>query len=582
MKKMKKGQRKRKGGRPIHRAARKKGNKTDGLLKEIMDLAEGYARDGNISAAAEMAVKGLEQFPDSAEMLATAGFVHEMAGRVEDARQCLDAAIKIDPDCVHALFHISQFFIRQGRWKEAIPFLETLLDLKPKHHWIYLALGTAHMYNQDLAVARDLLEKAVSLDKSDVRAWINLGNTLRFMRQFREAEKVLKRALDIQVTPDLLVALSSLYMDMGDYDRGVLYAEKVLALPQELEPETLKAAAYPYMKVREYDFAEELYRRALDKDPAHADAAFGLANVMLVQGRLGEGWPLYRARFDVMQTWLEGPWPEWRGEEIRGKGLYVCAEQGLGDTIQFARYIPLLKERGIKVFFSFQPPLGRLLECLKSHAVLLPYEEIEIGKIDVDFQTALLELPSLLGINEISQIHSPPSYLDVSDETVEYWRNLTAGFDSHLKIGLVWAGNPNHINDHNRSVALSMFEPLGEIPGVRLFSLQIGEAARQIESCDTGMKIIDLTDKIDDFADTAGLIENLDLVVSVDTATAHLAGALGKPVVILLPYSPDWRWFLDREDSPWYPSATLLRQPEPGKWGPVIEKLVGIIKNWNK
>ena len=551
-------------------------------LRKLIAQAEQHAHQGDISSAAEMALKGLETFPDSPDMLATAGYVHEMAGRFSDARQCHEAALSINPESRHALFHFSKFLIRRGQWKESATYLETLLKLEPENHWVYLALGTACMYQKNLDRARELIEKSISLNGNDERAWVNLGNTLRFMRNFVEAERALKKALDMQVNQDVLVALSSLYTDMGDCHKGIYYAELALNLGQQLTAETLKSIAYPHMKAGRYDDAEKLYRRALEIDPAHADAGFGLAISLLLQGRLEEGWPLYRARFDVMQTWLEGHWPEWNGEDLTGKVLYVCAEQGLGDTLQFVRFIPVLKEMGINVVFSFQPVLARLLKCLEEHAVLLPHKVVDLQMINADFQTALLELPSRLGINEISQIPDTCPYLSVSDDIVQYWRSLTAGFEPDLKVGLVWAGNPNHVNDHNRSIRLSMLNRLGKIPGIRLFSLQIGSASSEIETCRNELDVVDLTDKIKDFADTAGLIENLDIVVSVDTATAHLAGALGKPVIILLPYSPDWRWFLERNDSPWYPTARLLRQPDPGNWEPVIEQLVEILLNWGK
>jgi len=548
------------------------------LGKQIAIIEE-HASKGEIKAAAETAAKGLEEFPNSPEMLAVCGYVQEMAGNHADARQCHLAALKIDPDNIQALFHFVRFLIRQGRWAESIPYLDKLKELKPSNHWVYLALGTAHMHLNNLAMAKRLIEKSISLNDKDQRAWVNLGNTLRMMRDFNGAEKALKKAFFMRQDKDVLISLSSLYTDMGQYEQGIKYAEKVLSLKEDLSADTLKASAYPYMKTGLYDKAEQIYRLALAKNPSHAESAFGLASALLVQGRLKEGWPLYRARFNVMQQWLDGPWPVWNGENISGKTLYICAEQGAGDTIQFVRFVPILKKMGAKIIFSCQPPLGRLLSCLSDYAELLPQKEIDVRNVNADFQTALLELPYLLGIDEVSHIPSDCPYLSINSDIINRWKELTKKHRGSINVGLVWAGNPKHINDHNRSIKLSMLVPLCNIPGIRLFSLQIGAASSQLKDC-SDLNVVDLTHEIKDFADTAGLIESLDLVVSVDTATAHLAGALGKPVIILIPFSPDWRWFLDREDSPWYPSAHLLRQPAPGDWEPVIEKLVEMVSNW--
>ncbi len=549
-------------------------------LQAVIARAEKFAQNGEIQKAAETAVRGLERFPNSANMLSTAGYVHEMAGQVAEARECHETALRIDPDSVHSLQHFSRFLIRQGRWGESVQCLDHLAELTPKDHWIYLALGSCHMYLKNLDQAKTLIQKSIHLNPNDPRAWVNLGNTLRFRREFREAERVLKKALAMRRSVDVLVALSSLFTDMGDFNKGIRYAEKVLATAGPLSAETLKSAAYPFMKTGNYEKAEELYRMALELEPGHAESGFGLASALLVQGRLKEAWPIYRARFDVMQTWLDAPWPVWNGEDIKGKTLYICGEQGAGDSIQFARFIPFLKQLGINVLFSFQPSLGRLFQCLEEHAELLPYRKINISSNDADFQTALLELPGLLNVDKVEDIPAHVPYLSVSDEIVREWEKLTADAECYFKVGLVWAGNPNHVNDHNRSIRLSMLEPLGKIPGLKLFSLQVGDASAEIEECRDILDLVDLTHHISDFADTAGLIENLDLVVSVDTATAHLAGALGKPVIILLPFSPDWRWFLEREDSPWYPTARLLRQPSPGEWEPVIEKLCVLLNEW--
>jgi hypothetical protein len=245
------------------------------------------------------------------------------------------------------------------------------------------------------------------------------------------------------------------------------------------------------------------------------------------------------------------------------------AEQGLGDVIQFVRYIPYVAQLGTKVIIECHKELKSLLKNVEGIQQVISQGE-ELPSFDVHCPIASLPL-----IFNTIQDNIPTNipYIYVESMSVNKWKNKLENDNSKLNIGLVWAGNPKHKNDRNRSIPLSGFLPLMKFTNITFYSLQKGTASEQSKNLPIRMKLVDLTKEINDFADTAALIENLDLVITVDTAVAHLTGALGKPVWVLLPFAPDWRWMLNREDSPWYPTIRLFRQPSLGDWDSVISRI---------
>ena len=261
------------------------------------------------------------------------------------------------------------------------------------------------------------------------------------------------------------------------------------------------------------------------------------------------------------------PQPLWTGEDLAGKTILLHHEQGLGDTIQFMRYAPLVAARGARIVLELQPALVRLaagfqgtMEIVAAGSPLPPF----------DFHCPLLSLPERFA-TDLATIPVAIPYLVPETEATARWRRQLAP-GAGLKIGLVWAGNPAHQDDRKRSLPLERLMPLLKVPGLRWFSLQVGERAGDIARLPGGM-ITDLSQNLTDLAETAAAIANLDLVVAVDTSVVHLAGALGRPVWVLLPFAPDWRWMLGRDDSPWYPSLRLFRQKRPDDWDAVVAKV---------
>jgi hypothetical protein len=257
---------------------------------------------------------------------------------------------------------------------------------------------------------------------------------------------------------------------------------------------------------------------------------------------------------------------------LSGRRILVHDEQGYGDTIQFARYLPLVKSRGGYVILETREALAKLLSGFVGIDELVIRSDDRRPDTACDVHIPLLSLPMLFNTLP-DTVPGVTPYLHAEPEKAAFWETRTRG--DGLNVGIVWAGNPNHQNDAQRSCPPEHFAPLFSLEGVRFFSLQIGVDPRQKETLFQNYPIIDTEDGLKDFADTAGLIHHLDLIISVDTAVVHLAGAMGKPVWVLLPMIPDWRWLLDRSDSPWYPSARLFRQKRRGEWEPVIREVRG-------
>jgi hypothetical protein len=318
------------------------------------------------------------------------------------------------------------------------------------------------------------------------------------------------------------------------------------------------------------DAAAEAYRQAIEWRADFVSAKFNLALTQLLQGSFVEGFTGFEARWDLpdlAKTRQHFSQPQWDGSDLNGRTILLHAEQGIGDTIQFIRYAPLVAQRGGRVVFQCPEAMTRLFEGFPGiDRFVVRGRELP----EFDLHCPLLSLPLAMKTT-LETIPASVPYLSADAESVSRWRKRLPR-DS-VNVGLAWAGRAEHSNDRLRSMALTDFAPLVDAPGVNFFSLQKGDAAEQLRSTPDGLAITDWTEQLQDLSDTAALIDALDLVITVDTSVAHLAGALGKPVWVLLPFAPDWRWMLDRSDSPWYPTMRLFRQPQARDWRSPVEQV---------
>jgi hypothetical protein len=317
------------------------------------------------------------------------------------------------------------------------------------------------------------------------------------------------------------------------------------------------------MEQLKLDEAEASFRRAIELRTDFADAHNDLAMCLLLRGDFSQGWQEYEWRWklpEIRRIDPKIPGPAWDGSPLDGESIFLHAEQGFGDTIQFARYIPMVAQRGARVILACQPEVAPLIRQIEGiERIILPGEP----RPACDTHLPLLSLPRIFE-TRLDTIPAKVPYIHADPERAEHWKSRLAEHAGSLKVGLCWSGRAMHSRDIFRSIPPEQLAPLASVEGVRFFSLQKGAATAP------PIPLIDPTPELHDFSDTAALINNLDLVITVDTAVAHVAGAMGKPVWLLLSFCPDWRWLLERPDSPWYPTARVFRQASAGDWRAVM------------
>jgi Flp pilus assembly protein TadD len=437
-----------------------------------------------------------------------------------------------------------------------------------------LELGWRELQADHLSEAESVCRQILAAIPQNSDALSLLGLILARLGRYDDALEVSRRAIEIYPAGaayycrlgGILTELDRLEEAVATYRKGIAAQRDYVDLHNDLG-NALK-------QLGDIDGAMQSYRHAIDIAPQSPIPHHNLGLVHLLKGHFKQGFAEYAWRWRVPTLKLfnqQFPQPVWDGGDLKGRTILLRAEQGFGDAIHFCRYVPLVAGRGAKVIFACKPPLVRLMRTLRGYEMLATQGD---PLVPFDVHATLMDLPGLMGTT-LETVPADVPYLSADPTLVATWRRRLAGVPGK-KVGLSWAGAREHHNDRNRSLKLSALAPLSQIEGVSLVSLQVGSAAAELPGVSSVMKIVDHASHLTDFAETAALIENLDLVITVDTSVAHLAGAMGKPVWVMLPYVPDWRWMLDREDSPWYPTMRLLRQTRQRNWDQVI---VGIIQN---
>ena len=461
--------------------------------------------------------------------------------------------------------------------KHAFPEAESLycelLAIAPEHHGAAASLGLLYLQAGRYDDAVETLQRTMRLKPDDALSMHNLG--LAFHRLGHLERAVLVYFSAIAVNPDYANTyhnLGNVFLDMQDMEATIVCYAKAL----DLNPQDARAQCEMgklLLKKLDLAGARTHFQRSIDLSPEDIEARVSLATTALMQGDFSTGWHHYQWRFKARETRNQTyphrfELPLWRGEPFPGKRLLVHCEQGFGDTIQFSRFLPQVKALGGEVTFQLQAQLRPLFRHFPGVDSLDLLADEQTSKISADLYVPLMDLPLCLGVT-LETIPAKPSYLEPDRNRIIQWRGRIGA--ARFKIGVVWAGNRHHINDHNRSCRLEDMRFIGEYDRAMIFSLQkdVTESDRHIISRQSAFTHIG--DALNDFGDTAAAIACLDLVITVDTAIAHLAGAMGKPTWVLLPYLPDWRWMTARDDSPWYPTMRLFRQPAAGKWGPVMD-----------
>lgn len=492
------------------------------------------------------------------EILATAER-HRKAGRLAYADALCREILKVNPDHPTTLHLQALIAHDRGDKARATELVRQAIAANPRDPVLYYSLAELYRRASRLDEALEVNRQALVLEPHSPRALMSLGSTHTALGQYQEAMIHLRRA--IAIAPNYGLAhfnLGHVFECLGRFDEALEAKSEAIRLDPDF-PDAYCSRGSTLFKMNRIEEAEADWRRALRIDPNHADAHTNLALSELRRGKFLEGFPRYEWRWRAKDA---APWPglpvPWKGEDPNDKRLLIYAEQGFGDTLQFCRYLPVLRERGARLVFLLPPALQPLI----AHS--MPWLELSRGPRPAsDIQSTLLSLPRLLQTT-LDTIPALVPYIHAPSRAISRL-GAVIGRSGELKVGLVWAGNPKHVLDKNRSLPFAALAPLLVVKNVRFFSLQLGEAAR-----DVAESIVDLAPELTDFAQTAGAIANLDLVICADTAVAHLAGAMGKRVFVVLPLVADWRWLVEREDSPWYPTARLFRQRTHGDWQRVI------------
>jgi tetratricopeptide (TPR) repeat protein len=538
------------------------------------DLAGVLRESGQLSEAAASYQRAVELRPDFVEALSILAQTLKELGRLDEAIAAAGRAVALRPDLAEAHCNLGNLLNDAGQWDRAIASCRAAIQIKPDLAGAFNNLGNAFNGLGDLEQAVAAYRRAIELSPATASFHNNLGVSLRELKRPDEALACCRRAIQLQPNdPANYSNLGSILGSLNELDQAEEAYRQALRLQPD-NPEAYCNLGHIFYFKGRWDDAQVVYRNVLASRPDDPQAHWSLALIHLSRGEFEQGWVHYEWRWRVKELRMRRRTaaPQWDGGPLHGRTILLHNEQGFGDTIQFVRYLPEVARRGGKIILACQRELFSLLETMPQIHQCVPNDQPVPAH---DVCCPLLGLPGLFA-TRLDNIPADIPYLKADPARSARWRQRLAG-DSRRKIGIVWAGRPAHPNDRNRSLSPQSLSPLAEISGVHFISLQTGDAARQASAAP--MPLTDWSGELKDFAETAALIDNLDLVICVDTAVAHLAGAMGKPVWVLLPFISDWRWMVDREDSPWYPTMRLFRQERIGDWQTPIARLKRELKS---
>jgi tetratricopeptide (TPR) repeat protein len=497
----------------------------------------------------------------------------QQAGQYEESLQLMGEALALNPDDPDTLNSLAESYLGLGKIEQAIPHYRRALELQPDSADANCKLAHVLRLRGDLAEALRLSEYAVALNPRRFETFNELGLVLTDMENPGAAAEAFQRA--VALNPDsalTALSLSYFYVKSGDIPAAADALRRAIKLDPKAHLSHVSLGAVLCM-LGDWAGALECYERARALCPNSPDVSYYLGLLHLSLGNFALGWREHEEREGARRMRKKFSQPQWKGEPLQGARILLHAEQGLGDTLHFVRYVPLVAARGGQVVLAVQARLHRLLAGTEGAWQVILSDGGTVS--DFHWHCPLLSLPLAFG-TELSTIPDKIPYVYPDPPLVKAWEQRMQG--NSLRVGLAWGGNPNYPHEFWRSILLEQLAPLTNLENTTFYSLQMGAPAEQVKQLGPRVHLIDLQNEQADFADTAAIVANLGLVISIDTSVAHLAGAMGKPVWILLHKSPDWRWLLEGEDSPWYPTARLFRQSTLGNWQDVVARVEGELR----
>jgi len=530
-----------------------------------------FAQIKEYSQAVELLSQALEINPNHSGTYSNRGIALKELKRLDEALINFDQAIAIKPDYGDAYYNRGNTLMELKRFDEALSAYNEAIVINPDYGDAYYNRGNTLMELKRFDEAIVSYDQAIAINPNHTETFYNRGNTLMELKRFDEAIVSYDQA--IAINPNHTEA----YNNRGNtlkalkrFNEALVSYDQAIGINPDY-PEAYNNRSNTLKELKQFDKALVSYNKAISIDPNYADAHFNKSTLLILRGDYREGWQLYEWRWKqkhIINSCRSYKQPLWLGNEsLINKTLLITLEQGFGDYIQFIRYAILVEKLGARVVLEAPLALIKLASTLKGNLIF-----VESGKSlpDFDYYCPVMSLP-LAFKTTLETIPAELPYLYVDKAKKQQW-NKRLGKQVITRIGLVWTGNPDHKNDHNRSLLLKQFSSLLILP-FEFHSLQKDIRAVDAQTVNDLPKIYQHQDELKDFTDTAALVDAMDIIISVDTSVAHLAGAMGKKTWILLPYFPDFRWMLDRDDSPWYPSAKLYRQERINGWDTVIEKL---------
>lgn len=513
-----------------------------GVAQYYSNLGLALAQSGQPVAAAACLRQVVALQPDNAAAFNRLGSLLHAMGQIGDGIAALVEAALLQPDVARFHFDVGTGYLQTDRCDRAIPHYREATRLDPRNaHYMY-NLGAALGKNGNHAEALEAFDKTIELTPEFARVHNNKGIALKRLGRRSEALASLRRAMELDPDfPGTYNTFGTILEDEGKW------------------PEAIDA-----------------YRKAMALDPDSALIHWNYARALMVLGQWKEGWEEFEWRLKEPQLALNRgfPQPQWDGSDPAGQTILAHAEGGYGDALNFVRFVPMVAQRGAKVILECQPGLAPLFDGMAGVDRVIPRGQPLPA---FDWQIPLQSLLRIFGVTP-QNIPNQVPYVSPPADRAQRWADRLAG-ETKLRVGLVWSGS-KYSDEDSRTRTIDVFAPLAEVPGIKFFSLQKGDHSQQTPP--PGMDWADFTSELNDFADTAALVQNLDLVVTVDTSTAHLAGAMGKPVWVLIMFKSEFRWLLDRTDTPWYPTMRLFRQPTETDWQTPVRQMAVALRGFKR